>query len=247
MAPLTADEQTAAMQAASSDLFLMDRQGVPIEIQGKVFHAGVTSVAQFWALFCDVDNVRKMLREELDVPQNSLASKVVASNVVVVWQRAKARSDKLAELEGQCKLRREPKPLPATDFQAMKAAFEARFWEVPSSAVPARAHFEKVQEMVEKNDLRAEALTDVLHVDDVEPGIMVAKWDADGVIKAIKPSSSVPLPRDPEELRSRLEVLGNAWQFVAFQQPHCAYLQRWPPAKRIKMHACQPALKLLQW
>lgn len=223
MAPLTADEQTTAMQAASSDLkFLMDRQGVPIEIQGKVFHAGITSVAQFGALFCDVDDVRKMLREELDVPQNPLASKVVASNVVVVWQRARPAPTNWPSWKGQCELRREPNPLPATDFQAMKAAFEARFWELLSSAVPARAYVEKVQEMVEKNDLRAEALTEVLHFDDVEPGIMVAKWDTDGVIKAIKPSSSVPLPRDPEELRSRLEVFGNAWQFVAFQQPHCA-------------------------
>ena len=41
----------------------------------------------------------------------------------------------------------------------------------------------------------------------------------------MKTSPTVPLPRDPEELRARLSLLGRAWAFVATSQPNCRFLQ----------------------
>lgn len=223
---LSEAEAAAAMDAATSDLkFMMDRQGVPVDLQAKIYNAGALSIAQFACLFKDTEDIRATLKSELGVEQVTLASKAVASKLLVVWQRAKARSEKLAELEGERELRREPKPLQANDFHSMKAAFEAKFWELENKSVPARTYVEKVQEMVEENDLRAELLSEVMHWDDAEPDVRVAVWDNAGNVKSVRSSLSVPLPRDSEELRARIEILGNAWMFVAFQQPNCPFLK----------------------
>ena len=43
-------------------------------------------------------------------------------------------------------------------------------------------------------------------------------WDLSGALKSMKTQSSVPLPKDTEELRARIALLGTAWVFTSFQQ-----------------------------
>ncbi|CAK0879748.1 unnamed protein product [Prorocentrum cordatum] len=45
----------------------------------------------------------------------------------------------------------------------------------------------------------------------------------------MKASATVALPKDAEELRTRLSLLGRAWTFVGFQQPNCTWLRGLSP------------------
>ena len=68
-------------------------------------------------------------------------------------------------------------------------------------------------------------MTEVVNCLKGEVDVLKAVWDVGGSLKAIKTSPSIALPRDPEELRQRIMLLGRAWAFVALGQPNCKYLQ----------------------
>ena len=48
-------------------------------------------------------------------------------------------------------------------------------------------------------------------------------------MKAVKVGAKVSLPRDPEDFRRRITVLGTAWLFVSYQQTHKEYLKGLTP------------------
>lgn len=69
--------------------------------------------------------------------------------------------------------------------------------------------------MVERDDLRAELLSDVVLWDDMEPDVHVAARDNTRDVKGLRSSFCIPLARDLKELRTRIDVLRNACTRVA--------------------------------
>ena len=84
---------------------------------------------------------------------------------------------------------------------------------------------EKISEGIERAEPRAELLSEVVNILEGEVDALKAVWDVGGSLKAVKTSPTVALPRDPEELRARLSLMGRAWAFVAMAQPNCMFLQ----------------------
>ena len=97
------------------------------------------------------------------------------------------------------------------------------------SQVPAKTYLEKKLDEVEKDELRAELLTEVLTVPEDDPDTLKTIWTSNNELKAVKVGAKVSLPKDPEEFRRRITVLGTAWMFVSFQQTHKAYLKGLTP------------------
>ena len=64
---------------------------------------------------------------------------------------------------------------------------------------------------------------EVVNYEEMGPDVFQAVWDPRGTLKAAKTTQSVPLPKDPEELRSRVTLLGAAWQFVSYHQTSREY------------------------
>ena len=212
--------------AASSDLkFLFDREGVAAEVQTSIYDAGISTVRQFAALVPDVAALRKCLVEDFGMVDANLAGKVAISKVVVVWETAKVRSEKAAEAEADCELRQEPKPVRNNDYTRMKKAFETKYWKLDNDHLPAKSYLEKISEVVEKAEYRAEPLTEVANKEEDDVDMLRAIWDTSGAIKAVRSYPKVPTPRDPEELRQRITLLGTAWAFVALSQPSAAVIQ----------------------
>ena len=90
---------------------------------------------------------------------------------------------------------------------------------------PSKHYLEKKLECVEKNEPRAEPLSDVLTVKEDEGEVLRTVWTASGSLKAIKVGNTIPLPSNPEELRRRVVVMGNAWIFVSVAHSNRAYLK----------------------
>ena len=208
--------------AASSDLkFLFDREGVAAEVQTGIFDAGISTVRQFAALVPDVAALRKCLVEDFGMSDSNLAGKVAISKVVVVWETAKVRSEKAAEAEAECEVRQEPKPVRNNDYTRMKEAYETKYWKLGNDHLPAKSYLEKISEVVEKAEYRAEPLTEVANKEEDDVDMLRAIWDTSGAIKAVRSYPKVPMPRDPEELRQRITLLGTAWA----SQPSAAVIQ----------------------
>ena len=144
--------------------------------------------------------------------------------ILVSWAAAKKRAEKRAELEGELDARGEPKPVGVSDALAMRGVFEARFWKLEDERTPSRVYLEKKLEQVEKNDLRAELLTEVLCLRDDTEEVLKPVWDTAFTLKAVKVAKKVPAPANPEQLRRRLATMGAAWAFVAAAHPSRPYL-----------------------
>ena len=169
--------------------------------------------------------LRKCLVEDFGMSDANLVGKVAISKVVVVWETAKIRAEKAAEAEAECELRQEPKPVRNNDYARMKEAYEAKYWKLEKDHLPAKSYLERISEVVEKADYRAEPLTEVANRKEDDVDMLRAIWDTSGAIKAVRSYPKVPMPRDPEELRQRVTLLGTAWAFVALTQPSATIIQ----------------------
>ena len=224
-------ETTAAWEKAGCDLkFLFDKNNVDTDIQTKFFHIGVTTVKEF-ASFCeDKAELRQVLKDSfsLDIGAD-LGARVKASKVIVAYDAAKARSVKIAEAEGEAEARNVPKEVSSNDTQAMRASFETRYWDLGDREVPGRSYIEKKLDEIERGELRAEPLTEVLSREEDDPDTLRAICLAGGEFKAMKVGAKVALPGNTETLRKRLALLGVAWMFLGNHQSNRGYLKGLTP------------------
>lgn len=172
------------MESAMPDLkFLFDREGAEAETQKAIYEAGITNVRQFAALVPDVAVLRKCLEEDFGMSSTSLAGKVKMSKVVVVWETAKVRVERWAEAEAEREVRQEPKPVRNNDYQWMRDAYEAKYWKLEKVHLPAKIYIERISEVVEKADYRAESLAEVANRLEDDVDVLRAIWDSSGSIK----------------------------------------------------------------
>ena len=207
---VTADEQVAAIESASADLkFLLSREGVSILNQAKIFHVGIQSMQLFSTFVTDEADLRDMLKTELELdPATRIADRVQVASFTCAYLSARVRREKQSEVDAEMQSRQMIKPLPKSDYLAMRIAFEAKFWKIEDKATPSRDYLEKRLEDLESGEWRAEPLSEVASKDEIEPDVLTPVWDAAGKLTVKKQSGSVPLPANPEELRRRIHILG---------------------------------------
>jgi hypothetical protein len=104
-----------------------------------------------------------------------------------------------------------------------------RYWDLGDREVPGRSYLEKKLDEIERGELRAEQLTEVLSREDDDPDSLRAVWSAGGELKAVKVGAKVSLPADTEALRKRLALLGVAWIFLGNHQSNRGYLKGMTP------------------
>ena len=217
---------TAAVGKVSPDLrFLFDREGLDLDLQQKIFNAGIFTMRQFGAFFATAEDLRKAAKEDFDLEPVTLAKRVELTKLMVAWESAKTRSARLAEAEAEAEVQQVAKRITGTDIIGIRKLYEEKYWKLSDDQVPARVYLEKISEGVEKGELTAELLSDAVNKLEGETDLTRAVWDPSGTLKAIRTSPTVALPRDPEELRTRTSLVGRAWAFVALMQPNAAVLQ----------------------
>ena len=128
------------IEQAGSDLkFLLDREGVDIELQVKLFFVGVSSVKQVATFAEDKADLRKSLKVNFEMdPDTDIKSRIAIAKVLVAWDAARARAAKMAEAEGDAQARNVPKEVGSSDHHAMRKAFELKYWEVDDMKVPGK-------------------------------------------------------------------------------------------------------------
>ena len=225
---IDAGQREAAFKAAGSDLlFLLDRKQVDSEFQAKLFHIGVTSVELLSVFAKNQDDLEELLKKHFGLDPENIMHRVSVGRIVVAWMAAKTRSTKQAELDGECEARKVPKDIGMSDVASMRTSFEKIWWELEDR--PAKSYLEKKLDEVEKEDLRAELLSEVVSVPEDDPDSLKTVWTSSNELRAVKVASKVSLPRDPEEFRRRITLLGTAWLFISYQQTHKAYLKGLSP------------------
>ena len=78
-------------------------------------------------------------------------------------------------------------------------------------------------------EFRAEALTTVINRDQDDADTMIPVWDISGSIKLKKGSTTIGEPSSPEQLRTRLHLLGVGISMLGMRHTNRAYLQGMTP------------------
>ena len=136
-----------AMASAMPDLkFLLDREGVTAEVQAKFYEAGIVNLRQHAAFAPDIEDLRKSLREDFALdPAAGLQTKIAISRIVVAWESAKIRSQKIAEAEADAEICQEAKPVRGNDFKIMREAYESKWWKLEKEQILARVYIKKIR------------------------------------------------------------------------------------------------------
>jgi len=195
----------------------------------KLYSIGVTTVELFAVFAKDQADLEGLLKEHFEIDTSSIHSRVVAGKITVAWLAARTRSQKQTDQDGDCEVRRVPKDIPNSVSTGMRDAFEKTYWALEDKQVPARSYMERKMDEVEKNELRAEPLEEVVSLEEDDPHALKTEWRPDGQLRAVRVGTKVPLPKGPEELRKRIALMGTALIFAGTQQVHKAYLQGLTP------------------
>ena len=89
--------------------------------------------------------------------------------LVCAWQAARTRVEQQQEkMEGECDAHQVVKPLSVTDHQAMRLAFQRRYWKLEENQVPAISYLEAMQTEIGSGEIRAEALASIYSAEEDE-------------------------------------------------------------------------------
>lgn len=228
---LTADQKALALQAGGSDLkFLLQKNDVDEEVQSLLFHSKVTTLARFTGFVKDADELRKVIRDEFGIDGGSdLTTRLRVTNVVIAFNTASQRVLKQDEVEGELGAKNLTKPMPVNEWAAMREGWQKKYWVLDEDVIPARTYLERKAEEVEQNEYKAESLTTVVTKEEEDPEVLVPVWGASGSLTMRKGSQVIEEPRNPEQLRKRLKVMGLAIMFLGLKHTNQRYLQGYTP------------------
>ncbi|CAE7693021.1 DSK1, partial [Symbiodinium necroappetens] len=198
---------------------------VTADVQAKLYDNSIDTVAKFAAFVSDAADLRDVLKTDLGMdPASSLSLRAQAASLMVAWETAKARVKTQAEAEATNEVREWAKPIPQTDYIAMRQAYATQFGDLEDKHIPAKEYIEKKLHELETGEFRAEPLTEVISRDEVDPDVLLPRWNASGTLSIAKGGSRTTAPSGPEQLRLRLTVLQNALIMIKLKHPGRAEL-----------------------
>ena len=221
--PMIEVDIAKVLQAADSELlFLFVSTQIPRDVQAKVVEMDFTDPVVFAKLEDKAEGARKIFREELDLddtrkgPFNALVARLMS-----VWEAAGKRGEKRQAEDAERKIGDMPRALPKARHLELLRAYEASHRELPDYLVPAPAYIEARLEQMEDGEIIAEQLTAVLTREDMKDNSWgAARVMADGTLKLQKTGhGEAKPPKSSEELRSRIKVMGIAWEFIRLKYP----------------------------
>eukprot|EP00973_Karenia_brevis_P022894 3152001-Karenia_brevis.AAC.1 len=96
----------------------------------------------------------------------------------------------------------------------MRTSFEKIYGKLLQDETPSRQYIGLKIVDVEEDEAKAERLNEVSAVSDQQEDFLTTTLDPDGAVKIKKGLRDSNLPRTPEQLRSKLRLMGNMWCFL---------------------------------
>ena len=231
MLVLTPEQVDAAVAKADSELaFAFERNDVSRAALAAFVHSGIDNMTKFAGIARDGDDLRDLMLKEFGFDSSvSLGERVRITNIVICFEMAKSRVFERNKLEGELMAKHIVKPLTVSEHGAMRIAWERRFWTLDDEWVPSRVYLERRLEDLEQGEYKAEALTSVLTKDQEDPDLLVPVWSSTGTLQMRKGTTTVEEPRNPEQLRRRIKVLGIGLMMLGLRHSNKQFLQNLSP------------------
>lgn len=148
------------------------------------WHAGIAIVPGSAAFATCQDYMEGLLSEQGNEKASGVAVRAAIAKVVVARQNAKTRSSTMAQAEADSEVKQVPKALWRPEFQLMRAALEQKWWRLEDKFSPHRSCLERILEESEKEDVKPERLTVVLHSGQGDGAVVNLVCVLSGTLKA---------------------------------------------------------------
>ena len=214
------------MLFAASDLrYIMADCEVPEALQADFYHAGFTTQRLFGTIVGSAAEMRDLLRSEFGTDATaSLNARATVSKVLAAWESVKEQVKGDNDMRVDARANRLSRVCGTEDHTAMKNAYQTLYGKLPSAEVPSRAYVGVKLDQVEKNEPLVESLADITSLDDGEEDFLGATITDNGQIRLQKGSKKGTMPKDPEELRAKHKLWGNAWCFIKLKHTNRLWL-----------------------
>ena len=215
-------------EAAGDLLALWGQSGVPLSTQKLLTEAGFSTLAKFAQLEGSRDEVRETAFRDLGFAGEGLRGKAKVAAIIDAWEEAVQISKVRREEAAVAKQTRQPVMLVRNEHIVMRLSFETEYYKLEDKFVPASTYVEKKFQGITEGDYRAETLQEVFaYSDEQESGDMDhIMYDPKGGLRLRRATpKDVKLPRDSEELRTRIRLMMVADLYAKRRFPNRAWLQ----------------------
>jgi hypothetical protein len=224
---ITAGEGQAAMAGVASGLrYIMDDVGVRVPVQEVLYHHGFNTMARFMGIEDTKVELRRAFTQVLGLTAaDGVQQRCDVADLLSAWEITKARVETETKLRAEIAVNETTQPASNMDLKSMLKAHERIHGELESRLTPGRYLLGTKLEEVQGNEPEVERLRDVTSKDDGDEETLTTEVGKDGRIVVKKGCKKETFdPQNPEDLRTRYRVLGNAWEFAGLKHPGRAWL-----------------------
>ena len=206
----------AAMERADSEIkWLMAENDVARDVQAVIYHHRFNTVRMVIGLGEDRAEVKDVLERQFGLrAADGINERHQVATVLAAWTAARAYGSRETVAKADARANRMPRPIAATEHQAMRLAVEARVGKIENAEVHSKAYLGLKSEDVENNEITAEDLSEVTSKNDTEVETLSATLDNRGHFVVKKATQNGKMPTTTEELRTKLNIIGNCWLFL---------------------------------
>ena len=198
--------------------YLLEQKGVPAAFQDALGDAGFITMGAFSNLEDDRAGLRRILAAEFGLdPALDPVHRRSQAAVLEAWEAAADRAAAERKEEAVARATRLPRSVTSNEHLAMRRAFELRWHALEDEVAASDTYVEGRLEQIEDGEFRAETLSQVTAKSQQDDGHLSAHVELSGVLRVRKGSFEIPMPRNGEELRSRLGTLAACWMYAGLR------------------------------
>ena len=220
--PLTAELEAQAMKQIDVGLaFILDQGKVDRDVQAKISSLGYSDLGVFAEIGSDAEGVRRVLKDDVGLdPEKGAGHRAMTARIVSCWRSAQTRAELQQKREAEQRVGDLPRTIPKPAHIEMRKAYTIAHADLPKRLTPATGYIESKVSQMEDGELVAEPLSDILTLKDVEGAEEShLKLRNDGTVVLQKGKISGAAPTTTEELRTKIRVMGVAWEYVRIKYP----------------------------
>lgn len=207
---------------------LLESKRLELALQANLSRKGVTAVELLAVLADDRPSARQFAKDNLGLdPSVNAADAIPLAQFVVAREAANQRMQSRTKADAAASTDQVPKSLPTVEFTSVKKKFEAAYYQLRDEDTPSKQSLEDLAEQLDNGDWRAMSLKEFAARSDVEAD---QQWGAlsigkQGQVKVKKAAVETPAPKDFEELRQKLKLVGHHFIFLRLLHPTRKELQ----------------------
>ena len=215
----------------SSELaFLFDFAEVPAGLQAKIASVGITSMDVFSKIESSVEDFKATIKDDIGFdPKANIENKVAFAKLLNSWESSQVRGKKRQTEEAEQRIGDLPLKLPKSSHLVVRKAYKEKHGEIADKLSPHTELVEAKLQQLEEGELITEKMVDIISLaDDDGRSDIGFVFQTDGAIKARRSSAKKgTVPGNTEDLRLKLKLLANAWEYVRLKSPSHPYLHKY--------------------